>query len=286
MFFPAKLENPSLNEDKLGFCFEFSADPKVNLLDILTRVQKTTKYCIPFRWISTDCKYINPIGYKYLEFFVTNDQKTVYKFHLDLPWKRFGYFINDNEGNKICSLINSQRTLHKNIVNNAKTTMISQVSVYTTNQKLVDAATATGASLEKVKTDLHAEVVKLQEENTKLKNEREKEQKILDKVESEYQTKTLQLNQISTNMAALSSQIKESEGALHLIGTNTVATANSTEELRKKIDTALSTLDTGLGKLSVLAPTMQNHINEVKVGCIMLNQTAANAALNAIIPTK
>ena len=77
--------------------------------------------------MSSNFKYTNPDGYKYIEGWITADNHKVFIFRINLPWTLVTWYINDVEVNKICSLINSAKTKHQNLINEEKSLATTQL---------------------------------------------------------------------------------------------------------------------------------------------------------------
>ncbi len=110
-FFPAQIADPITIPEKLGLAFDMKKQPpSVNLKKVMFRYEKTNIWYIPFSYMSSQFKYVNPIGFKYIQGKVTNDKKETYIVRVHLPWKAVGWFINDDEGKKITQMLNKRKT--------------------------------------------------------------------------------------------------------------------------------------------------------------------------------
>jgi hypothetical protein len=153
-FVATRLERPVFLGEKLGWAFYMEGALGETLQKVM--IKEYDQWYIPFRWISSNVKYVNPNGYKYIEFTVTNDNKENYNFRVNLPYKTFGWIISDEEGTKIANLLNSLRDQHQAIVNTAKSKATTASSLYMTNKPLLAAAHSESGSIAKAIADAKA----------------------------------------------------------------------------------------------------------------------------------
>ena len=283
-FLATRLESPVTDQEKLGWVFTMEGNLGTTLLKIFTRVGTTNQYYLPFRLISSAAKYTNPVGYKFIEFWVTSDEKKLYRFRVNLPWAYVGWFINDEEGNKICTLINDARTKKQSTVNSAKVVATSASSEFITNKTLLNAASATGASLEKTKTELTAKVATLNAQITSTKAQKDAEEIVYNGLNSQSIAQTAKVNELSATLFSINDQIKAINETLKTLGSSTTSNAGATAALKTKVDTALASLKSDLTVLSGLAPTKAADIASIETTCLALDQTTVNTKINGIAP--
>jgi len=252
-FFATKLESPVDVNEQLGWVFEFSSGPGNTLKKILTQVGTSNKWYIPFRWISSTPKYTNPVGYKYIEFWVTPDEKTTsYRFRINLPWAYVGWYINDTEGNKICSLLNSERTKHQNILNEAKSSAIMNANTYITSKPLYEAAMSSGSNLEKAKKDLLSKKTTLEGIVKTLTEERNQLKAKIDELTRQVQAQQAKVNTYQTQLATFNGQVHENNETLKTIGSSTTSTESLINTIKSKIEAAVTSVKTHLESLKKL----------------------------------
>lgn len=230
-FKPLALENPTTDDDKLGWCFEME-DPKEELAKIMVKGKVAKFWCIPFRWFTSVMEFTNPFGdYKSLTGWVVNDEKESYKVKVLLPYKTVGWYITDDEANKCSGNINVNRMKQQGSVKNGKSAVNSAAVSLTTNAPLLKSATD-GA--EKLK----AEQTKLKTDLETLKKETEAKEATFNKNAGAITESEVKLNEIKTAQDTLSreistigSKIENIQQALSLAEANTTP-----EQLKAKYD--------------------------------------------------
>ena len=161
-FFAPKLENPVTAEENLGWVFDMSTQaPTGDLLKVMVRIGTTNNWYIPFRWLNSDFGFTNPTGYKYLDGWISNDEKALFHLRVLLPYAYIGWVINDDEGKKIAGLLNTRRSQHKAIVEAKKTGANTAASTYLANKPLFDSASGDASKLKAEKDKQAALVVSL-----------------------------------------------------------------------------------------------------------------------------
>ena len=279
-FLPKRLELPVVESEKTGWCWKLKAAPKTTLAEVM--VCEGLNCCIPFRYLASKCTYVNPTGYKYLEMTLTNDQGTNFNLKVNLPWKAIGWYINDEEGNKIANLINSKRTENVNSVKASKDGAVSACTQYNANKSLEEATSKKGA-------DLVAEKKKLEEKNAGLKNNIETtqaslltEQKTLDGLNKQLKELLGQLSDKDATLTSSNDQIKSiSEKLKELEGQNT-SNADTKAKLKKEVDDSLA----NFGKKEVIlkkeASQRVKEIDAAKVAVLSKDENMVVSNLKTI----
>jgi hypothetical protein len=284
-FFAKKLENAVTEEEKIGWNFEFSALPGANLSQVLTRVSNSMKYYLPYRSMSSTLHYTNPIGYKYVEVWITTDTKIQYRLKINLPYKYIGWYISDSESLKICSLVNSSRVKHQNMVNEAKVSATESSAKYITNKALFDAASAQGSNLDSTKKLLQGQITSANDQITAIKASRATEEKIFTDLNAQALTQTAKVNEFSATMLALNNQITSINLTLNTLGASTTATADITAKLNASVNDSLALLKTNVALLKVQAINRAAECDAALAAALSINLAVVNTNLNKIVPT-
>jgi flagellar biosynthesis chaperone FliJ len=281
-FVATRLERPVFLGEKLGWAFYMTGTIGETLQKVM--IKEYDQWYIPFRWISSNVKYVNPNGYKYIEFTVTNDNKENYNFRVNLPYKTFGWIISDEEGTKIANLLNTLRDQHQAIVNTAKSKATTASSLYMTNKPLLAASQSESGSLAKAIADAKAriEVVEnllLTSDSTrvtadtklyKLNNQRLTLESVLsDKIQK------------GTSMNSEHSAIEEN---LQSLSGNANEQADARARLEGTVATARSDLEMQLDILRKAAPERKTEINNANKSIIDLDGKAFSSNLNMVYP--
>jgi len=212
--------------------------PSDPLTKIMVRIGSTNNYYIPFRWLSSDFSYTNPIGYKYLDGWVTNDNKEVFHLRLLLPYASILWYINDDEGKKLATLLNNKRTEHKGIVDSQKSAATTAANSYLSNKPLYDGASG---------------------DATKLKAEKEKQLALVTSLTNEQKTKQSTYDTNQSTITNLESQLQSLRTAQNDLGSSITSISNQIDTINQN----LKTMDGG-ASASALASTYLNNLNKAK----------------------
>jgi len=154
--------NPTVDADKLGFVFDFNSAPGELLKRVGTQISGN-KYYVPYRYFNGDFKYSNPNQEnKNIEGWFSDDNKKSYRMKVDFPFKSTGWFITDDEAQKIMNAVNSYSVREKGIIKSTKNEINSESSTYFQKKPLLDAAV-------KNKDSLAAELKRQEDELNSLK---------------------------------------------------------------------------------------------------------------------
>lgn len=242
------LENPTSEDEKLGWCFEM-ADPKEELAKIMIKGKTAKTWYIPFRWITSVLEYSNPYGdYKSLTGWVVNDDKESYKVKVLLPYKTVGWYITDDEANKVSGNINVNRIKQQGNVKNGKSAVNSAAVSYTTNAPLLKSATDGAEKLKAEQTKLKADLEKLKKDSETKEATFEKNAGAITESEIKLNELKTAQNNLGREISNIGSQIESIQQALSLAEANTTPAQLKTkyEEVVKKntddLKTAIKTL--------------------------------------------
>ena len=173
-----QMDKGTTSEDKLGLVLNFTNDIKSDLKKNVVVVSGKKVY-IPWRNFNTinAPEYTNPWGdNKYIVATVDGDDGTKYTLKINLPYKTFGYYINDDEGTKIALKINNNaNSLRDKVASSKKDIVKSTNDLITANNSLeelkknkAEAITSTETALKGYETKKKALEISLKESDTKL----------------------------------------------------------------------------------------------------------------------
>jgi len=109
-FFPDQIGKPVTVAEKLGWAFDMKKKPPGPILQkVFVQLEKTNIWYIPYSWMVANWSYTNPVGFKYLQTTILNGKKEEFLLRIDLPYKGVGWFIDDNQANKIIGMLNKRR---------------------------------------------------------------------------------------------------------------------------------------------------------------------------------
>jgi len=235
--------------------------------------------------LSSQFKYTNPKGYKYIEGSVTTDDRKLYKFKINLPWAYVGWYIDDKEGNKVCSLINDQRTKHSNIVSEAKQIATTASNAYIVKKPVLTATQSKGNELATAKTNLEAQVKTLETSISAFKVSIEKEEKGYNELKAKATEAQAKANTLNSQLSAINAQISEINQALDLLKSSTTVTAEQATALKSLVDKADSACKSQLATLQSFAPNRATEIKAIQDAVTKLDQVNVSSNLNKITPT-
>lgn len=254
-FFAQKLFTPTTATERLGWVFEMKNGPMAQLQKMMVHEGGASKnWYFPFRWLDNKCTYTNPIGFKYLECWITNDAKENFRFKVNLPWKLLGWYIDDDEGNKIKERLNQLSELaHKEILQEKKL-LVTDAQAIIANKQFLTAASSSGSQLEVARTNA---------------------QNQLNQIGNTINTHNIHLHTIDTEIAELNSRLATSTNTRNAL----VAELSSSNEKKIQIEKSLATLASD-GSTNAKAKAAFSSIVEVNTN----NFNAHLAALKASAP--
>jgi len=287
-FYPLKLENPQTDAEKNGLCFAMTGQPGENLRKIMVRDGSTNNWCLPFRLISDNFTYTNPRGdFKYIEgrFTSDEDRNTTYRCQIKLPYKYFGWYINDQDSLKICDNLNAFRVKKQNTIAQIKSETSKAVSKYLTNKGLYDAATKSGTALEDAKKKAQSDLLLVEADIATTTQElKDKDNEI-----SEWRNKLSALEEKRNQCLTKCSDIGNNKAIIEDNLKNIIANANDVEKTKKdfkdKADQAKEKINTEAGYLIQEAPVKDQVILSAKSEIIdKKNQPGFSAKLDTLYP--
>jgi len=212
---PKNIEKPSGTDEKQGLCLSWKTGPGPNFQKAMTRVGKSNRFCLPYRYIG-DVSYTNPslpFKNKYITCSVTTDSKEQYTIRLLLPYAFLKTYITDKEGLKLRDLIKKRRDQLKDKIRAAKLKSSKCCSEFIANQNMLDSIKKKGSQLKKDKAKLKKDIADKKANQKRERDQQASIEKEMHKLEAKL--KALQLKQQShqTNVTNLSHQIESSEKA-------------------------------------------------------------------------
>ena len=117
VFFDEKLQE---NRDGLVLNFEKPLSQSTIFPQVAKQISGN-KYFIPWRFVRNDFEYTNPIlAHKNIKGKLQNDQGRFFDLKILLPYKYFGSYIDDSEGNKLRERINTKGSAVRGAIKVAK----------------------------------------------------------------------------------------------------------------------------------------------------------------------
>merc|ERR1711957_25632 len=168
------LVKPNTPETLLGLNLKFKNAPAADSLIVKIGTKVSEKvYYIPFRFMSSDMAFNNLVREnKTLIGSFVADNFLSYTIRINLPYATFGWYINDDQSNKMGVQINTRAIEAKGNVSSNKSVIANFSEVYLQKKALLASASKSKADLEKEiekqKKDSEAIAVKLAALKTKI----------------------------------------------------------------------------------------------------------------------
>jgi len=241
--------DPTSNEDKLGVVLEFKQAPGALLKKIATLVS----------------------GNKY--------------YKIELPYKAIGFFINDEEGRKIASAINSSAITAKNIVRDLKSNINGEVSGYIEKKRQLDAAQKGKEELEKVQKaqEQEANAFKTKIESRKAEVELQKKQVNEQKLKVAEEEAKLQklLDSLNVDTAKLNNLVETAEKQK---ANSQTSFADKIKSFQSDLAASEKTLKLQFTNLRGSAPVRKPEIDSGEAALQKADAKAVAESLNKIYP--
>merc|ERR1712084_127575 len=143
--------------------FQFKSAPGAEFKKI-ARDAGNNKWRVSYRRMTNDFIYVNPWGNKYIQGGVYDEAGKKFNMKILLPHKTFGWYINDDQGNKIKNAMNKSATTRSQTVGYHKQLLRKQFPNYKSVKAQYDA-------ISKNKADYEAYVEAQKKELEKLKGQ-------------------------------------------------------------------------------------------------------------------
>lgn len=282
--FATQITKATTNEDKLGLVFEFQQAPSPVFKKIATLIS-ANKYYIPYRYFSGDFAYGNPfLNNKYLEGSLIGDDQLHYRIKIELPYKIIGEFVNDEEGRKMASAINSQAVAQKNTVRDLKSNISSQTSAYIEKKKQLDAAEKGEEELKKVLETQEKEVKALQDNMAAKRTDIENQKKEINQDKMKIADSEAKLQRLQDSLSADTVKQNQIAETIQKEKTNKTTVAEKVKSFKSEVDTVNTKLGQHFGNLRTTAPVRKPEIDNGEAAVKKSDAKAVNENLNKIHP--
>ena len=188
--------------------------------------------------MTSSCQYVNPTGYKYIHFSVANDAGKIFQFRVNLPWAYVGWFINDEEGKRICSYINTRATKTKSDIVAAKTEIVQECATYCANKPIYDASTTKGANLAVEKQKQEANILALKNTLATIEKSFNVAQKENDELTNKKKESENKLKDMDATLMSQNSQIASIQDKLKTMGDQKISNVESSAKFKKDAEGA------------------------------------------------
>merc|ERR1740139_108107 len=127
-------------ENVYHMMFQFTEAPKAEFKK-LGRDFGNNKWGLSYRKSCAHFKFVNPSGNKFIAGYIYNEAGKIVSFKLLLPWKFFGWYINDTQGTAIATGMNKASIDRTSAVINQKDILSKNYANYVVTADNLDQAT-------------------------------------------------------------------------------------------------------------------------------------------------
>lgn len=276
--------DPQDENDKLGLVFEFRSAPGALFQKVATKISDN-KYYIPYRYMNGDSTFKNPVGKnKFIEGLFVSDEKQTYRLKIDLPFKKIGSFINDQEGNKIAQAINLNANLQKGIVKNLKSELHNHSNLYIEQQALIKASKESSDGISKELSKQETELKNAKEQVKTLQTEIDVSRKVYNSEKMKLQALERKLNDLETKQSLLGRKINAIEQSKIILENNKKPKQKLIEDLAKESEKSSKIVDYNFKLLRKAAPNKHSEIEKSEKAFEDKNAQEFQSNLSKIYP--
>lgn len=286
--FQAKnLDNPVAEDDKLGWKFVLKNAPGSTLQKVMFKGTGNNSYYIPWRIISSYFTYTNPAGdNKYLTGFIINDAGETFQLKVLLPYKTLGWYIDDNEGQKLCNLLARRRNEAHNAVLAIKANAISAATSYISDKSLYDSALQNQNNISKALNEINAKITETSNTITSTESTRNQASLAYTSALSNLKAKESELNQLNSDLNALSTKYDSNAETLRQLSANNGNATEQIKGLQTTVDKSKQVFDQQITTLKSQAKERNSEIDAVVTANNNLQSEGVKSNLQKIFPNR
>lgn len=273
--FKAPLLASTSGDAKLGWVWE--TDKVTGGFDRVMVKGSDGKFFFPFRIMKGDATYVNPVGdYKTITMVLINDDNVAYTLKVFLPYATIGRYINDEEGNKITSLLNSNSNKAASTVRGRKTIIQNAASQFETFSQIIAGAQQ---SIDQQKATLQSNItaaeVKVKEDNSTLTADNTNLANLQQKV-ADLQAK-IQGTQSSLDNS--NTQIKNFKAQLETLNSGNTDAQKILQKNKDDQAAAKKRIEEGIASLIESAPSQKKNLDDAQAKILGLTKINDGIAL-------
>jgi hypothetical protein len=277
-----QMDKGTTSEDKLGLVLTFKNDIKTDLKNNVVIVSGKKVY-IPWRNfnIVNAPEYTNPWGdNKYITATVDGDDEKKYTLKINLPYKTFGYYINDDEGTKIALRINNNANSLRNKVSSSKTAIIKSTNdLITANNSLEQLKKNKAEAI----TSTEAKIVTYETEKKNLeKRSKENDIKLVTAGKA-FEIEQKNHRDVKAKLYAINSQIHITKNVLE--GLKAPGEGDNVKSLNSLKSTASGDLDSKIKTLKTQAANRVTVVDTTATAAKAFKIDEVQSTLKQIVPT-
>jgi hypothetical protein len=265
------------NRVENGLRLEFTNAPANNSLITKVGVKVSEKvYYIPYRNFNTDFIYNNPVrASKTIKGTILSDEGVVYRLNINLPYKTFGWFINDEEGSKLKDALQVNAINAQNYVKSIKTNIANSGVVYLQKNELLIAATKDKNAFDAKLNEQKSQLTALQTNIDDLTRQIEDARLILSQKHKAVALANAELNAKNAAVTDVSLQLNNIENALQ----GSKSTSEQLSLAKKQFNDYETIMNTNYSLLKTEIPLKTQDFNNSKAA---LDRSDKNAFKNGL----
>lgn len=280
--FAKKIESNE-GEDKFSMLLKFTKAPAN--LDIIRKVGRdigSNQWRIAYRKTLNSFIYVNPSGNKYIQGTVQDEQGNQFSFKLILPWKLFGWYIDDNQGNRIKNAINNKSTARTSAVISAKYQLRKNYQSYFDAKKEVEALSKNKDEYTKYMQEKKTQLATLKLAITGLRSSATDAQTNVNAKHSDLLEANAKLDELLAKESQIATQKSAIDESVETLSKGTPDLEKTKADLTKSVNDAKKNLDAEYASLLKNAPQRTADINASKTNLYALKKVEYQANLNKI----
>merc|ERR1712160_179451 len=249
-------------ENVYHMMFQFTEAPKAEFKK-LGRDFGNNKWGLSYRKSCAHFKFVNPSGNKFIAGYIYNEAGKIVSFKLLLPWKFFGWYINDTQGTAIATGMNKASIDRTSAVINQKDILSKNYANYVVTADNLDQVTN--------QKDGFEAYVKAREKTV---NENQHSLQAADTLINEL---IREASQLGSQKNAIDEAVKKIEDAKSDI-------AKTKATLTADVDAAKTEITKAFAALLGNAPTRKTEIDASKAALFAANKADFISNINKIYP--
>merc|ERR1740117_2283766 len=246
-------------ENVYHMMFQFTEAPKAEFKK-LGRDFGNNKWGLSYRKSCAHFKFVNPSGNKFIHGYIYNEAGKIVSFKLLLPWKFFGWYINDTQGTAIATGMNKASIDRTSAVINQKDGFEAYVKAKETKLKA------------------------FKEQIGALRTTAEAKQKTVNENQHSLQAADTLINELIREASQLGSQKNAIDEAVKKIEDAKSDIAKTKATLTADVDAAKTEITKAFAALLGNAPTRKTEIDASKAALFAANKADFISNINKIYP--
>merc|ERR1712160_211653 len=246
-------------ENVYHMMFQFTEAPKAEFKK-LGRDFGNNKWGLSYRKSCAHFKFVNPSGNKFIAGYIYNEAGKIVSFKLLLPWKFFGWYINDTQGTAIATGMNKASIDRTSAVINQKDGFEAYVKAKETKLKA------------------------FKEQIGALRTTAEAKQKTVNENQHSLQAADTLINELIREASQLGSQKNAIDEAVKKIEDAKSDIAKTKATLTADVDAAKTEITKAFAALLGNAPTRKTEIDASKAALFAANKADFISNINKIYP--